>query len=191
MQRREAALREIYGRYEKAAEAFRQQAACGRGCTSCCTVVGNVDIVTLEGMVIRERLEGMPSRLRGEILKKLDENRSRYERQMQSDCAFLDGEGACVIYDIRPFSCRQLYSVTRCDGRGPTLHRQAVSLARETVREIQQLDDNGYSGHISYILHLLEDGGFRKIYRSGGFNPAGIAEFARAHGIAINRFAGK
>jgi hypothetical protein len=68
-------------------------------------------------------------------------------------------------------------------------HRQAVESARSTVREIQQLDDAGYSGHISYILQLLDDISFRKLYLSGGFAPEQIMKFGKAHGLIINRFA--
>jgi hypothetical protein len=68
-------------------------------------------------------------------------------------------------------------------------HRQAVDSARSTVREIQKLDDSGYSGHISYIIHLLEDLPFRKLYFSGGFAPEQIMKFGKTHGLIINRFA--
>jgi Fe-S-cluster containining protein len=190
MHERSAKLRQIYEQHEKAAEEFKRQAACRRGCTSCCSVVGNVDVVTLEGLIIRERIGGMLPALRETVWERLDENRSRYERRLKSDCAFLDRDGSCIIYDIRPFSCRQLYSVKECAGGGPTIHRQAVALARDAVREIQRLDDNGYSGHLSYILHLLDRDEFRKVYCSGGFVPGRIVKFAKAHGIMINRFAG-
>jgi hypothetical protein len=191
MREKTTSLREIYVRYEKAAEKFKGQAVCRRGCTSCCTIVGNVDVVTLEGLIIRERISELRPDVGKEIRERLTENRSRYERRMQSDCAFLDGEGACMIYDVRPFSCRQLYSIKQCDGGGPTVHRQAVVLARDTVREIQRLDDNGYSGHLSYILNLLDGDEFRNVYLSDGFDPGRIMKFAKSHGIAINRFAGQ
>jgi hypothetical protein len=182
-------LREIYSRNEKAAEEFVRHAACRRGCTSCCTIVGNVDVVTLEGLIIWERISVMSPVERKRIKERLAENRSRYEQRMQSDCAFLGNDGACTIYDIRPFSCRQLYSLRKCDGGGPAIHRQAFDLSRLTVREIQVLDDNGYSGHLSYILHLVDGEDFRKIYLSGGFDPGSIQKFAQSHGIVINRFA--
>jgi Fe-S-cluster containining protein len=190
MHEKTARLREVYLGYEKAAEEFKRQAVCRRGCTSCCTIVGNVDVVTLEGLIIRERIAGMPPDAGEKIMKRLAENKSRYERGTQADCAFLDGDGACVIYDIRPFSCRQLYSVRECSGGGPTVHRQAVALSRQTVREIQGLDESGYSGHLSYILHLLDGKEFREVYLSGGLDPGRIRKFAKSHGIVINRFAG-
>ncbi len=57
------------------------------------------------------------------------------------------------------------------------------------MREIQKLDDAGYSGHISYIIHLLDDLSFRKLYLSGGFAPEQIMKFGKTHGLIINRSA--
>jgi hypothetical protein len=54
---------------------------------------------------------------------------------------------------------------------------------------MQRLDRTGYSGHISFILHLLEKPGFRKLYLSGGFDPGKIAKFGKTHGLVINHFA--
>jgi len=66
------------------------------------------------------------------------------------------------------------------------VHREAVELGKETVTELQQLDDRGYSGHISYILHLLDRHAFRKLYLAGGFHPEKIADYRKSHGIVIN-----
>jgi Fe-S-cluster containining protein len=191
MRERTAKLTEIYKHYDEAAEEFKRQAACRIGCTSCCTIVGNVDVVTLEGLIIREKIAGMPKPLAEETRIRLAANISAYERGLKIACAFLAQDGACTVYDVRPFSCRQLYSIRECDGGGPTVHRQAFALARDAIREIQRLDDNGYSGHLSFILHLLDSGGFRKVYISGGFDPGSIMKFAKSHGIAINRFASR
>ena len=62
-------------------------------------------------------------------------------------------------------------------------------MAQETVREIQRLDDTGYSGHISFILFMLDAPRFRKTYLAGGFEPAEVMDFGKTHGIVINRFA--
>ncbi len=88
---------------------------------------------------------------------------------------------------VRPFSCRQLYSLRPCEEKGPTVHRQAAALAKETVQKIQRLDDTGYSGHLTYILTLLDDNCFRRLYLAGGFDPAAISAFGKSHGIVINR----
>ncbi|MEE8576624.1 MAG: hypothetical protein V3T31_05160, partial [candidate division Zixibacteria bacterium] len=92
------------------------------------------------------------------------------------------------IYDIRPFSCRRIYSIKQCNQNQPVVHRQAIELADYTISKMQQIDDTGYSGHISFILYLLGKTGFRKAYLTGKFNPGTIMNFGKGHGIIINRF---
>ncbi len=182
-------LQAIYERFERDARSYKQHAICKIGCTYCCTDVGNVDINTLEGLVIRERIKTFPQPLKGQIQKKLAQNKREKEKQKIAPCPFLKKDDTCLIYDIRPFSCRQLYSIRECRGRGPTVHRQAVALAKKAVREMQQLDDTGYSGHLSFILYLLDRPEFRRLYLAGGFDPQKIMKFGKAHGIIINRLA--
>jgi hypothetical protein len=182
-------LARIYERFERDVRAFKREAVCRLGCTFCCTDVGNVDVNTIEAVVIRERMDTFPEARRRALEKRLARNRKERGRQSSARCAFLDDTGRCLIYEVRPFSCRQLYSLSKCDGQGPTVHRQAVSLAGEAVREIQRLDDTGYSGHLSFILCLLDDARFRRTYLRGEFDPSQIMEFGKSHGIIINRFA--
>ncbi len=181
-------LKEIYERFEIDAYEYKKDAICKIGCTYCCTDVGNVDIITLEGVIIRERVNGLPQPLKGQVKRKIAQNKREKEKEKIARCPFLKEDNTCLIYDIRPFSCRQLYSIRECRGRGPTVHRQATELAREAVKEIQRLDDTGYSGHISFVLHLLDIPGFRKLYLSGGFDPGKIAKFGKTHRLVINRF---
>jgi len=63
---------------------------------------------------------------------------------------------------------------------------QAVDLAKNTVKKLQQLDYTGYSGHISFILYLLDKPDFRKLYLAGGLDPGKIMDFGKSHGIIIN-----
>ena len=183
-------LRAIYECYESEAAEFKKNAICKIGCTYCCTDVGNVDVNTLEGLIILERVQDLSPALRREVKEELAHNRREKKKNSICPCPFLQKDETCLIYDIRPFSCRQLYSLRECRGRGPTVHRQAVALAKEVVREMQQLDDTGYSGHLSFILHLLDKPGFTRFYLSGGFDPGKIMQFGKAHGIVINRFVG-
>lgn len=182
-------LQEIYECFETDAHKFKKDAICKIGCTYCCTDVGNVDTTTLEGVIILERVNSLPQPLKGQVKKKIAQNRLKKEKEKIARCPFLKEDDTCLIYDIRPFSCRQLYSIRECRGRGPTVHRQATEVVKKTVREMQRLDDTGYSGHISFILYLLDKPGFRKLYLSGGFDPGKIARFGKSHGIVINRFA--
>jgi hypothetical protein len=181
-------LRELYEQYERDVAEFKKAAACEAGCADCCIGVGDIDITTLEGVVIRERVATSDRPLQAEIKAGLAQNKAEREQGKLSRCAFLKGDKTCMIYDIRPFSCHQLYSVKRCNGAPPTIHRQAVNLARQTVDEIQRLDFGGYSGHISYILYLLAKEDFRRRYLHGKSDPQKIVNFGRSHGILINRF---
>lgn len=182
-------LQSIYQRYELTAGQFKEQAVCGRGCSFCCSVVGKIDIVTIEGLILLERLESMPEFDAKTISQQFDRDRALRLKGKKSACPFLNDQGECRVYDVRSFSCRQLYSLRKCDQNGPLVHKQAVSLAQKVVREIQELDSTGYSGHHSYILKLLQNKAFRQAYLDGDFDPGRIKKFGKKHGIIINRFA--
>ncbi len=183
-------LQDIYQRYESEAGQFKEQAFCSPGCSFCCTVVGKIDIVTLEGLILLESLESMPKTEAKKIIQGLERDRNLRRKGKKSACPFLDdAQGVCRVYHIRPFSCRQLYSLRKCDQGGPLVHKQAVSLARKVVRDIQKLDDTGYSGHHSFILKLLQNEKFRNTYSTGDFDPGSIIKFGKKHGIIINRHA--
>ncbi len=182
-------LPEIYSDFEKSADELKKFSACKIGCADCCTYVGNVDITTMEGIVIQNCLETFEKKVKSGIKKKLDKNKAERERGVLARCAFLKKEdNTCRIYDIRPFSCRRIYSIKQCNQSQPVVHRQAIELADYTISKMQQLDDTGYSGHMSFILYLLDKSGFRKTYMGGKFNPGKIMNFGKGHGIIINRF---
>lgn len=180
-------LAAIYEDYAQKARPYKAGAICKIGCAFCCTHFGNVDVITLEGLLIHEWICGLKDSAQDEIRKKILNNVKMRKKRSTAACPFLKKDKTCRIYAIRPFSCRQLYSLKECAGQGPTVHRQAVELSRKTVQRIQQLDITGYSGHISFIVHLLDRPGFRTLYQSGGFNPAKIVSFGKTHGIVINR----
>jgi hypothetical protein len=62
-----------------------------------------------------------------------------------------------------------------------------MEIGDRTIVALQQLDDTGYSGHLSFILQMLEDAGFRDTYLAGDFKPEVIADFGKTHQIFINR----
>lgn len=179
-------LVEIYNRFEKDMRPYKKDALCKAGCSFCCTHFGNVDIITLEGFRIMQYLRGLPKQEQKNLQKKIDNNKKDRENQKTSPCPFLKSDKTCLIYEVRPYSCRRLYSVKKCDDNGPTVHRQAEELSKKTIVKLQDLDSNGYSGHITYILHLLRQPDFLKFYLSGGFNPVQIAAYGKSHGIIIN-----
>jgi uncharacterized protein len=180
-------LNRVYEKFERDVREYKQQAICKKGCTFCCTDAGRIDITTLEGLIIQERVNRLPKQTRNRLKKKIAKNKRDKEKEKRASCPFLKKDKACLVYDVRPFACRQLYSIQTCEGSGPTIHRQAVDLAEKSVAEMQRLDDTGYSGHISYILILLDKPEFRKLYLAGGFDPAAIMDYGKRHGIRINR----
>jgi hypothetical protein len=182
-----ASLQEIYNEFEVATSPYRQGALCRPGCAFCCTHFGRLDITTLEGLVIQERIGRFGEADRVRIRRKVERNRRDKEHGRVSVCPFIDEESRCRIYEARPFSCRQLYSLAPCENRGPTVHRRVVELARESVSRLQCLDENGYSGHLTFILRLLETRSFLETYLAGGFEPGRIQDFGKTHGIVIHR----
>jgi hypothetical protein len=184
-------LKEIYDNFEIQARPFKAGAVCEVGCAFCCIHFGNVDAITLEGLIIHEWIESLDKKDGINIRKKIAKNMKKRKKRFITPCPFLTNDNTCRIYTIRPFSCRQLYSLRKCTDSGPMVHRQAVELAKKTVKKLQQLDATGYSGHISYILHLMAKPDFRKLYQSGGFDPVKIMPFGKKYGIVINRIISK
>jgi len=90
-------LRAIYDRFEEAVRPFKQHAICRLGCTA----VGNVDINTLEGLIIWERAKSFVQDKKQDIRDKLEQNKKQKEQQTIARCPFLGQDGACLIYDMR------------------------------------------------------------------------------------------
>jgi len=82
-------LKELYQRFESDAHEYKQHAICKIGCTFCCTDVGNVDINTLEGLVIYERIKTFPQPRKGHVQEKLVQNKREKEKQRIARCPFL------------------------------------------------------------------------------------------------------
>lgn len=180
-------LKDIYNDFKRQAKPFTINAVCKPGCAFCCIHFGHVDVITLEGFIIHEWMETLSKSDQIDIRKKLAKNMKKKKNRSVIRCPFLSRDNTCRIYDIRPFSCRQLYSLETCTAKGPVVHRKAVELAKMTIKRLQHLDATGYSGQISYILHLIATPDFKKFYQTGGFNPTKIMPFGKKYGIVINR----
>lgn len=187
MQEKYQALHQLYDAFETKARPFKEGAICKRGCAFCCTHMGSVDVITLEVLAIMDYLETLPKPVRRRLYQQIRQDQRRKGNRDVTPCPFLNKNNTCAIYPARPFSCRQLYSLVACEGKGATVHRQANQLARETVDALKALDETGYAGHLSFIFQLLENDVFKRTYLGGGFDPAFIADFARSHAICINR----
>ena len=177
----------VYNEYERVVQPFKEQSVCERGCASCCIDVGNVGATTLEGMIILEYLQGWDHQESEELNRSLQENRSEKLNSVLVRCPFLDEEASCRIYDVRPFSCRRLYSVKKCDGQGAVIHRQAIVLGQKAEKELQELDPEGCSGHLSFILHLLENEEFCRDYVKGRWRREDFREFIERYKLVVHR----
>jgi hypothetical protein len=185
-------LQAIYDNFETAAAPYKINAACGKGCSFCCSDAGGIHITTLEGLVIRDRIDRLPRPRRSTVKKRLAVDMKQRENKKSSACPFLMKNRACMIYDVRPFACRRIYSLAVCSrDRHPVLNRQVMAMGDQAIRDLQQLDDSGYSGHLSFILYMLDTPAFLNAYLAGEFHPEAVMVFGKSHGIIINRMMGK
>lgn len=180
-------LRRIYTDFEETSAPFKGGAVCGPGCSFCCTGSGPIDITTLEGVIILQKLSLMAKPMQKIVRERLRRNIRSKLHQKEAECPFLQKNGLCMIYEIRPFICRRLYSLKKCGkDQGAVIHVQVNEFYKESLRRLQALDSNGYSGHIGFIIELLEDQSFRDFYLSGGFDPAKIIEYGKPRRLVIN-----
>jgi Fe-S-cluster containining protein len=181
-------LAQIYQRFETAAAAYKQQAACGKGCAYCCTAAGSIDATTQEALVVEAHIAQLPKPQRKALAKALHKEMRQREQGQVVACPFLARNNTCRVYPVRPFSCRRIYSLEVCSPKAPPqLHRQVMAQAETTIAELRASDPNGYSGHLSYILHMLAQAPFRDTYLNGDFAPEAVMAFGKTHRISINR----
>lgn len=108
--------------------------SCKKGCSFCCHI--NVDIHEVEAKVIFNYL-GENGRFKKIDWNKLENQKGlgTYERPKIKDsaCIFLESNGTCGIYDVRPISCRKFFVVssaekcnTKIYGEGDLIQIQAI-----------------------------------------------------------------
>lgn len=191
MEAKKTKLHAIYDDFENSAAAYKVEAACGKGCAFCCSDAGSIHITTLEGVMIRERISRLPRARQVAVKKALAADMKRRENKQHSACPLLMKNRACMIYHDRPFACRRIYSLKVCSPiQHPVLSRQVMALGDTAIEALQQLDDCGYSGHLSYILHMLDTPAFLNVYLADEYHPEAIMAFGKTHGIFINRMMG-
>jgi hypothetical protein len=181
-------MEERYKAFESETAAYRSEAACAKGCAFCCTDAGSIDITTLEGWRIRDAVARMPRARQTSVKKAMIRDLKKREAGGIAACPFLMKNKACMIYAVRPFACRRIYSLHRCSrDNPPLLSRRVVAQAQKVITALQRLDENGYTGHISFILHMLDAPAFRATYLAGKFKPEEIMAFGKTHRIVINK----
>lgn len=182
---------EQYQRYEDAVAPLKGQAACERGCATCCTAVGNVVATTLEALILREYLATWSEEELAELAELNDEHLRTKSSSDLARCPFLDDDDACRVYSVRPFACRRLYSVQRCDGGSPLIHRQAVVLGQRVGTELEALDLGGCSGHIAYLVDLLDREEVLEAYFEGRCRWGDVAREAARFDVVPHRRVGR
>lgn len=176
----------LYHKYERLVRPYKSQAVCEKGCASCCIDVGSVGATTMEGLIILEHLQGWNAQAVEEIKRSLKANRSAKLTSALVRCPFLDEEQSCRIYAVRPFSCRRLYSVKKCDGHGAVVHRQAVVVGQKIEKELQDLDADGCSGHLSFILHMLVKNGSREDYLRENWATEEFKDLIKRYNLVVH-----
>lgn len=183
-------LEACYQKFEVGTQAFKTEAACVKGCAFCCSAAGSIDATTQEGLVIQGFIEQKPKPQRRSMEKAVGKEIRQREKGKVVACPFLQKNKACSIYPVRPFSCRRVYSLHRCTSEAPPqLHRRVMEVADQTIDDLRVLDPNGYSGHLSYVLHMLSQERFITTYLAGDFAPEAVMAFGKTHRISINRMA--
>jgi Fe-S-cluster containining protein len=171
---------------------------CGRGCSGCCTL--SVNAVFTETLAIAPRLDDPRAERLDDHVRRLTRLPAaatdlidflRRHRREMGTCPFLDDEGACSIYPVRPYACRGLIA-TR-DSRWcsadfaslPTAEKEAfvAGLDRGVVDFPMH-----YAAHPREIAREMESHAARRMSETFGFSLYGslplLVHLERAHGLA-------
>ncbi|MBN1956812.1 MAG: YkgJ family cysteine cluster protein [Desulfuromonadales bacterium] len=149
--------------------------ACRAGCAHCCVV--NVSISLLEGLAITEFIRQLDEDERERLFFSLDRLWIRIrgldddERlALKQPCAFLDDQGHCTIYPVRPLFCR---GVTSTD---PEVCRSAV--VSKLYGEFQPILMHHYQRQLYATLYLgIGEGLGRAGLDDRSFQLSGLVRF--------------
>ena len=165
-----AQLKEIYRHHDLF---FAQRnVACHQFCAACCTC--NVTLTSLEGYLIASTLNASSQWDQMPAIQRTLERR-RFQPQvtinglaalcMQDEpvpeeacdprwgtCPFLV-QDACTIYNVRPFGCRAMMSVSDCRQTGyADMDELALTVNNVFLQAIEHLDHTGLSGNLSDMI---------------------------------------
>lgn len=180
-----AALGRIYDLYEGVASEY--EFACGRKCATCCT--RNVVLTSLEGYRMAEML-GRGERARFmEVLRSATETggfrpkitfNEMADRCMRGEdlppetvdmsaggCPLLDSD-ECPFYDLRPFACRCMVSIRRCDiGDAAEMPPFLLTVNTVLMQYIEHVDADGFSGNLTDVMTFMASAENRRHYAEG------------------------
>ncbi len=165
----EVLLAEIHRVAEEAEQFLRQRSEderglidCGPGCGSCCVV--NVSTLIPEGLAIVRYLRALKETSRQQVVERLEKlwkavrGLDDEERMfLRRSCAFLDAQGVCQIYPVRPLLCR---SITSTDA--------------ESCR--QALVDQVFGAETGVLMHLFQQQLYETLFSgiAAGLEKAGL-----------------
>ena len=141
---------------------------CHRGCASCCSL--NVAITSLEAELINNKIgTSLKTKLNDYLsLERFQPKTTtntianlaiedidppdEYIPEATEKCPFLD-ENQCMIYDIRPLSCRVLLSTKNCGHTGAAEMDERIMTINTVFQQyIEILDHDGLSGNMIDLL---------------------------------------
>ncbi len=146
--------------------------SCRPGCSTCCSV--NVSITSLEASYLCKHTALSDTRLQERInaanhrphfiptvtTNKIAQYCLRQQKPPEEEgihapgqCPLLDSEGLCSVYENRPFSCRAMSSIQRCQADGEAVIPPILMTINLAVYQlIEHLDAAGTSGNMLNML---------------------------------------
>jgi uncharacterized protein len=133
---------EVHGTMDEVLKRDREKDAtsggiqCRKGCSHCCH--GPVEIWPQEAVLLVKAAHEAGIELdRARLERQGRQSIDTWRRQAGSDtaCVFLDGDGACRVYESRPNACRKLLVVSDpalCDAKNQALDRVERWFSRES-----------------------------------------------------------
>ncbi len=117
-------LREIFsevdGIFEATRRQFPQEVRCRPGCTDCCHAL--FDLSLAEAFILHREFRRLPRKVRREVWRRLEKYERKWSQKapeiitpfilstMRIRCPFLGDDKRCVLYEVRPVTCR-LYGI--------------------------------------------------------------------------------
>lgn len=127
---------------------------CGKGCRACCSLAVNctfTEALAVSGALTDRHaaaLAGHVADIRAAAFAAPDFPSFLRARRALGGCPFLDGDGACGVYDRRPLSCRSLLSTKEsrwCGADFSTLSRE------EKQSFVESLDQSVVAFPMHYV----------------------------------------
>lgn len=142
-------------------EGDRSLIECGPGCSTCCVV--NVSTLLPEGIAIVRYLRQQSPEMESCVTTRLEElwrevrGLDDEDRLfMQRPCAFLDEQGNCSIYSVRPFLCR---SISSTDAEACREALAGAVFGEEKAIMVHQFQQQLYETLFMGVGEGLEQGG--------------------------------